>query len=102
MSLYPGGKVPSGPGFVYSVQDDALTDSVAAAIETEMSNMFLALKNLSLPDTGKDDRRILFVAIARGILQYLSDHQAGNINAQPPGNAPPLPVTIQINMDSSS
>ncbi len=73
MTLYPG-----GPRLVdedYVLDDIAVQDTVAEAIEEEMADLFQKLKGKPLPEVGKDDRRLLFVAIARGVLKYLEAHQ---------------------------
>ena len=49
--------------------------SLAAAIEQALGDELFAARGQSLPDTGKDDRRLLFVAIAQGVLRYLAAHQ---------------------------
>ena len=51
------------------------SNSMAEAIETALKQELAALGE-SLPDAGQKDRRVFFVAIARGVLQYLKDHQA--------------------------
>ncbi len=74
MSIYPGGpRLVEGE---YLLDDLALQDTMANAIEEAMADIFGKVKKVPLPDAGKDDRRILFVAIARGILKYLKDHQS--------------------------
>lgn len=73
MTLYPGG--PRQVGGHYVLDDTALQDSLAKAIEEEMADTFQKVKGIPLPEVGKDDRRLLFVAIARGVLKYLEAHQ---------------------------
>lgn len=73
MTLYPGG--PRQVDGQYVLDDTALQDTMARAIEEEMADVFQKVKGLALPDVGKDDRRLLFVAIARGVLKYLEAHQ---------------------------
>ena len=73
MTLYPGG--PRQVGGQYVLDDTALQGTLAKAIEEEMADVFQKVKGRALPDVGKDDRRLLFVAIARGILKYLEAHQ---------------------------
>src|SRR4051812_32090077 len=97
-NLYPGGRLLH----VYSIDDAAVLNSMAAAIEDEMSQLYKAVKHRDLPETGSDDRRILFIAIARGVLRHLHDAQAGNIATQPVGTIPALPVTLTINMESAT
>jgi len=51
-------------------------NSLAAEIETAMKAEWLAVKGFPLPSPkGEEDRRILFVAIARGLLKFLTDHR---------------------------
>ena len=47
---------------------DAMTDAIEAAYEKEWAKA----KPNPLPATGKDDRRLLFAGIARGVLEYLA------------------------------
>jgi hypothetical protein len=49
-----------------------MTDAIEAAYKTEWGKV----KSNPLPDAGKDDRRLIFAGVARGILQYLHDHQS--------------------------
>jgi hypothetical protein len=51
-------------------------DSLAAYIDQAMHNEWLAVKGepLSADDRGADDRKILFAAIAQGLLKFLEDH----------------------------
>jgi hypothetical protein len=79
MSLRPGGR-QSGQ---YSLEAGALTDSLALAMEEEFASVYEGVKNTSLPSSARKDMRILFVAVARGVLGYLSTHESGNIIAQP-------------------
>jgi hypothetical protein len=50
---------------------DAMTDAIEAAYKLEWSKK----KPNPLPDAGRDDRRLIFAGVARGVLQYLHDHQ---------------------------
>jgi hypothetical protein len=67
MKLFPG-KVdpPGGANFV-------LADSLAQAIDNEFVAALQAVKGIAPPADGADDRKLLFLAIARGILRYLQD-----------------------------
>jgi hypothetical protein len=53
-----------------SLTPSALTDAIEAGYELEWKNK----KPNPLPESGTEDRRLLFAGIARGILQYLYDH----------------------------
>ena len=57
------------------------SNSMAEAIELAMQQELMASRGISLPSDGQDDRRLLFVAIARGVLQYLKLHQAETFNS---------------------
>lgn len=56
-----------------SVADFA--NSMAQAIEQAMQEEWQAAKGVPLPSQGQGDRRLLFVAVARGMLRYLKAHQ---------------------------
>lgn len=73
MTLYPGG--PRLVDGEYVLDDTALQDTLAKAIEEEMANVFQKVKEKPLSEVGKEDRRLMFVAIARGVLKYLEAHQ---------------------------
>ena len=45
--------------------------SMAQAIETEYEAIWNSLKEEPLPNEGREDRRMLFVAIARGVMKHL-------------------------------
>jgi hypothetical protein len=97
MSLYPG-----APRFLtneqkYVLDDIALNDSMAKAIEDAMNQLFQQIKGEPLPETGKADRRILFVAIARGILQYFTDH-LGDIDGNVTVGGTNYTVNINLNI----
>ena len=52
------------------------TDTMAWEIEDAMKDEWADVKNYPLPaPLGEEDRRILFVAIARGVLRYLWNHR---------------------------
>jgi len=55
--------------------------SLAQAIENAMKAEWQAVKGEPMPDTDPTDRRILLLAIARGVLGYLEDHQADAVNS---------------------
>lgn len=74
MSLYPGSPRLNGDG-QHVLDKPALAQSMAKAIEDAMDDVFLKVKGKPVPETGKEDRRLLYVAISRGVLKYLADHQ---------------------------
>lgn len=50
--------------------------SMAEAIEQAFQSEWTATKTTALPQTGAADRKILFAAVAQGVLNYLEDHKA--------------------------
>ena len=50
-------------------------NSLAAAMEDAMQDEWQAVKGVPLPGQGEEDRRLLFVAIARGLFVYLKAHE---------------------------
>jgi hypothetical protein len=50
-------------------------DSLAEAMELAMKEEWQAVKGFALPDQGSEDRRLLFVAFARGLFRYLKQHE---------------------------
>jgi hypothetical protein len=67
------------------------SNSMAEAIETALQQE-LALQGESLPAAGQETRRAFFVAISRGILQYLKAHEGEVLNSITL-DAPPLTTT---------
>ncbi|GLR87957.1 hypothetical protein [Bradyrhizobium iriomotense] len=55
---------------------DDMANSMAEAIDQAMQVAWPAAFGQSLPDQGKRDRQVLFVAIANGVLGYLRDNLA--------------------------
>ncbi|MFN3324547.1 MAG: hypothetical protein ACK5AZ_13705 [Bryobacteraceae bacterium] len=52
-------------------------NSLAAEIEAAMKAEWQAVKGTPLPGgPGEEDRKILFVAVARGLLKFLKDRRA--------------------------
>jgi hypothetical protein len=49
----------------------ALTEAMMEALRHEWQ----AAKNSGLPDAGIEDRRLLFAAVARGLLSYVKAHE---------------------------
>ena len=80
------------------------SNSMAEAIETALQQELAAMGEV-LPAAGQKDRRVFFVAIARGVLQYLKDHQAEMINTitiTAPDLPPAAPVeTLDWNFSGS-
>lgn len=55
---------------------DDFAASLAEYIDTAMHNEWHAVKGVPLPDEapGAQDRKILFAAVAQGVLHFLFDH----------------------------
>ena len=51
-------------------------NSMAQAIETAFANELMTLKGQALPDFATEERRMLFCAIAQGVLAHLHDNDA--------------------------
>ena len=68
---------------------DDFASSLASYIDQAMRNEWLAVKGEALPtgDQGADDRRILFAAIAQGVLKFLADHVGDLITTDDSGDA---------------
>lgn len=56
-----------------SVND--FSGSMAAEMEKVMESEMQALKGHGLPEMGRDERRVMLVAVARGMLNYLKQHE---------------------------
>ena len=104
MSLYPGAprRQPDGS---QALDGDGMKDSMALAIEQALDELSRAVNGSAMPDDGRDERRLLFTAIARGVLKYLGDHQ-GVLRAEVtvPGSNQPLVVSgfdLHVTMDES-
>jgi hypothetical protein len=117
MSLYPGApqkvkdqignvvKDPTTGKEIYALDDKALEQSMAKAIEDAMADVFEKVNGTPLPASGQEDRRVLFVALSRGILKYLQDHQKTIVATQDQGNhahGVDLRVTMETHTDHSS
>ncbi len=80
------------------------SDSMAEAIETALQEEWQAAKGTALPTIGQDDRRLLFVAIARGVLQYLKTHEdeiLTNITLVDGGVFSPQVTNLDLNYSGS-
>jgi hypothetical protein len=53
--------------------------SMAEAIEEAFQDEWAAVKDIPLGETGEEDRKILFTAIARGVVNYLKDNIDGSL-----------------------
>lgn len=54
----------------------AFGDSLGEAISSAFAGELWALRAVVLPTTGKEDRELLFSAVAQGVLQYLARRHA--------------------------
>ncbi len=54
-------------------------DGLAAAFETALPQAWQDVKQEPLPPGDPNDRKPLFLAVARGLLKYLQDHEADAI-----------------------
>jgi hypothetical protein len=107
MSLYPGAprliNPDDPPGeHRYVLDDTALEESMAKIIEEEMTNVFGLVKGTPLPDSGKEDRRLLYVAISRGVLKCLRDHQVSMSTTVATNGGPPRTGRIDLNVTMNS
>jgi hypothetical protein len=80
-------------------------DSMAESIEQAMQQELLLTEGIPLPSAGASDRRLLFVAIARGVLQYLKTHQAETFNSitfsvDPAAGVAPV-TSVEVNYTGS-
>ena len=65
MSLYPGSpRAIEDDQFV--LDDTALAQCVAKAINDTVTDVFQKVKRTSIPEVGKENRPILFIAFSRG------------------------------------
>ena len=95
MTLYPG--APRLDENNRHVLDDlALQQSMALAIEEAMNDVFQKIKGTPLPEVGREDRRLLFVAVSRGVLQYLDSHQVTMNTTLAANGGPPRTGSIDL------
>ncbi|MCK4830187.1 hypothetical protein KA005_81465 [bacterium] len=100
MSLKAG--TPRKDGDKYLLDNTALSNSMALAIDQEMKKLYEKMKGTTMPDVGQEDRRILFTAISRGILKYLeanADDLIRTISLQYGSGAPYMYNVTQMDLD---
>ncbi|MDY6979909.1 MAG: hypothetical protein SV201_08515 [Pseudomonadota bacterium] len=51
------------------------TNSMAAAMEQAFRDEWNLVKDVPIPEAGEQDRKIMFAAIAQGVLDYLYSHR---------------------------
>ena len=69
---------------------------LADAFEAAMPQAWQDVKKSTLPATDPNDRKPLFLAIARGLLKYLQDHQLDAITSVDLSIGGITPVTNQV------
>jgi hypothetical protein len=74
---------------------DVFTGSLAYEIEQAFQSLVLAAKGEPLQPQGEPDRRILFAAIAQGVLQYLAAND-GQIAVQVTGAGAGVSATVRL------
>lgn len=79
------------PGTV-SKFDGSLADEIERAFAAE----FYALKSKELPQTGKDERRVLFTAVAQAVLSYLAANPS-DLKVSVTGGGNQYTGTVQLN-----
>jgi hypothetical protein len=73
---------------------------MAAAIEQAFADELSARKGTQLPDASAEERRMLFAAIARGVLGYLNDNEA-NLNIVIGSDTYPLQISYTAESEQS-
>ncbi len=70
---------------------DDFSASLASYMNTAMANEWLAVKGEVLPTSGPgvDDRKILFAAVAQGMMKFLADNLANLITSTDSAGAGP-------------
>ncbi len=63
-------------------------DSMAEAMENALANLWLAKTGQALPSATQEDRRLMFIAIAQGVVRHLKDNAAGAFD-----------VSVSVNQD---
>lgn len=58
-----------------SLSNGQFAGSMAEAIEKEFNSVWTAVYGMPLPEKGEKDRKIIFLAISRGILKYLNENE---------------------------
>lgn len=51
------------------------SNSMAEAMEQAFRSEWASVKDIPLPSAGEQDRKIMFAAIAKGVLNYLYSHR---------------------------
>jgi hypothetical protein len=71
---------------LYAGSFNDFDDSMAQEIEAAFSELLVQKGKAPLDTQGQDDRRTLFIAIARGVVRHLQKKQASFVIQVPAGN----------------
>ncbi len=71
---------------LYAGSFDEFADSMAQEIENAFSELLVEKDKNPLGLEGRDDRRTLFIAIARGVVRHLQKKQKSFVIEVPAGN----------------
>jgi len=71
-------------------------DGLANAFESALPQAWLDVKKAPLPPGDPNDRKPLFLAIARGLLKYIHDHQLDTISKMDLSIGTTTPVTNSV------
>ena len=71
-------------------------DGLANAFESALPQAWLDVKHVPLPPGDPNDRKPLFLAIARGLLKYIHDHQLDTISKMDLSIGTTTPVTNSV------
>ncbi len=71
---------------LYAGNFNDFADSLAQEIETAFSELRVEKGKEPLDSKGQDDRRTLFIAIARGVVRHLQKKQTAFVIQVPAGN----------------
>lgn len=73
-------------------------DSMAAAIEKVFEKLWSEKYGTVLPEETRDERRLLFVSIAQGVIKYLSDNALDSFDVE--ANVKQIEPLIQSSADT--
>ncbi len=67
------------------------TGSMAEAMENALRIEWVKVKGIAFPEVNEDDRRLMFVSIAQGVVRYLKDHAAEF-----------MPIAVDVTQDADN
>lgn len=70
---------------LYAGNFNDFADSMAGEMETAFSELLAEKGKAPLDSKGQDDRRMLFIAIARGVIRHLQNKQTSFVVQVPAG-----------------